>query len=310
MSNASQGISRRQALQSAALAAAAFAAASAFPLGWAKAADGKTKKVLFFTKSSGYQHSVVTRKSPSELAFAEKILTDLGKEHGFDVTATKDGSIFTPEKLAEFDVIAFYTTGDLDKPDNDPKITKSKDGGVPMPPDGLDALFKFVESGKGFIGFHCAADTFDHHGDGPKTHPYIKFLGGEFDGHNKQQNSKIHAVKGFEPINDVNDFEMTEEWYRFKNIAPDMQVIFVQETQTMEEKVYKDRKPYPETWARAQGKGRVFYTSMGHREDVWTNPLFQQVLLGGLSWAAGNIEATVKPNLKEACPDCEFVRQD
>jgi type 1 glutamine amidotransferase len=313
MSTSSHGITRRQALQSAAVAAAAFATASSFPLGWAKAADAKTRKVLFFTKSSGFQHSVVTRPkdAPDKLAYAEQILTDLGKQHGFDVTATKDGSVFTPEKLAEFDVIAFYTTGDLDKADKDPN-KPSKDGGVPMPPGGLDALLKFVESGKGVIGFHCAADTFNFHmGEyKDKVHPYTKMIGAEFDGHNKQQNSKVHAVKGFAPINDVDDFQMVEEWYRFKNIAPDMQVIFVQETGSMEEKVYTDRKPYPETWARKQGKGRVFYTSMGHREDVWTNPLFQQVLLGGLSWAAGNIEAEVKPNLMEACPGVENVRKD
>ena len=311
MSTSSTGITRRQALQSAALAAAAFATASSFPLGWAKAADGKTKKVLFFTKSSGFQHSVVTRKKPNEFAHAEKILTDLGKQHGFEVTVTKDGSVFTPEKLADFDVIAFYTTGDLDKADKDPS-KPSKDGGVPMPESGFDAVLKFVESGKGVIGFHCAADTFNfHQGEyKDKVHPYTKMMGAEFDGHNKQQNAKIKAVKGFAPIDDVADFEMVEEWYRFKNIAPDMQVIFVQDTQSMEEKVYKDRKPYPETWARKQGQGRVFYTSMGHREDVWTNPVFQQVLLGGLSWAAGNVEADVKPNLMEACPGVEHVRQD
>jgi type 1 glutamine amidotransferase len=57
-----------------------------------------------------------------------------------------------------------------------------------------------------------------------------------------------------------------------------------------------------------QGKGRVFYTSMGHREDVWTNPLFQQIILGGMAWAVGNVEAEVKPNLMEACPGVENVR--
>jgi type 1 glutamine amidotransferase len=62
------------------------------------------------------------------------------------------------------------------------------------------------------------------------------------------------------------------------------------------------------TWARKQGEGRVFYTSMGHREDVWTNPLFQQVILGGMAWAVGNVEAEVKPNLTEACPGVEKVR--
>jgi type 1 glutamine amidotransferase len=135
-------------------------------------------------------------------------------------------------------------------------------------------------------------------------------VGGEFDGHNAQQKSRLRAVGGFAPLNDVKDFEMKEEWYRFKNIAPDMHVILVQETATMEEQVYKDRKPYPATWARLQGKGRVFYTSMGHREDVWTSDTFQQVLLGGLSWALGNVQAEVKSNLREACPDVEKVRKD
>ena len=39
-----------------------------------------------------------------------------------------------------------------------------------------------------------------------------------------------------------------------------------------------ERPNYPETWARMHGKGRVFYTSMGHREDVWENPMYQGLL--------------------------------
>jgi hypothetical protein len=41
---------------------------------------------------------------------------------------------------------------------------------------------------------------------------------------------------------------------------------------------------------------------MGHREDVWTNPTFQSILLGGISWAFGNVKADVKPNLEQAAP--------
>src|SRR2546423_14007902 len=108
MCTRSEGVTRRQAMTTVAAAAAAFAT-GAIPRGWTRAADNKTRKVLFFTKSSGFQHSVITRKG-DELGHAEKILRQWGKENGFDVTATKDGSIFTPEKLADFDVIAFYTT--------------------------------------------------------------------------------------------------------------------------------------------------------------------------------------------------------
>lgn len=303
MCKCTEGVTRRQAMQSVAAAAAAFAAAS-LPLGWTAAADGKTRKVLFFTKSAGFEHSCIKRDKADQLSHAEKVLVELGKSSHFEVTATKDGSYFTPEKLAEFDVVAFYTTGDLTKP--------GTDGTVPMPPGGKEALLKFIESGKGFVGFHCAADTFGQHaggGNDDKAEAYIKMIGGEFDGHGAQQKSKIRAVKGFAPLKDVADFELVEEWYLFRNIAPDMHVILVQETGSMEEQMHKSRKPHPQTWARAQGKGRVFYSSMGHREDVWTNPLFHQVILGGLAWAAGNVEADVKPNLKEACPEAEKVRK-
>ena len=50
------------------------------------------------------------------------------------------------------------------------------------------------------------------------------------------------------------------------------------------------------------GKGRVFYTSMGHREDVWENPLYQGLLLGALGWATGKVDADVEPNVAKVTP--------
>jgi hypothetical protein len=41
---------------------------------------------------------------------------------------------------------------------------------------------------------------------------------------------------------------------------------------------------------------------MGHREDVWSNPIFQELLLGGLSWSVGNVDADITPNLDKAAP--------
>jgi len=63
-----------------------------------------------------------------------------------------------------------------------------------------------------------------------------------------------------------------------------------------------NRPPFPATWARMHGKGRVFYTSMGHREDIWANPMFQSLLTGGVNWALGNAEADVTPNVEKATP--------
>src|SRR5262249_48003851 len=65
------------------------------------------------------------------------------------------------------------------------------------------------------------------------------------------------------------------------------------------------RPAFPTTWARREGQGRVWYTAMGHREDVWTNPLFQQILTGGIQWALGEAKADVPPNLKTAAPEAQ-----
>lgn len=293
------GVSRREALKSVAGAAAALALAN-LPLGWASAAEigGKTRKVLFFTRSQGFEHDVIRRKSAGELSFAEKMMVDLGKQNGFEVTATKDGSVFTPEGLEQFDVIAFYTTGDLEKP-NDPG---RNDFSKPMPAGGKDALLKAIAGGKGFLGLHCASDTF--HSKGSEVDPYIKMLGGEFEFHGSQQKAKLFAVdKNFAAIPGLEDFEMTEEWYVLKNINHAMHVLLMQGTKTMSEDRYKQHEAYPETWARMEGKGRVFYSSMGHREDVWQNPIFQKVLLGGLNWTAGNVQADATPNMREGKGD-------
>ncbi len=62
------------------------------------------------------------------------------------------------------------------------------------------------------------------------------------------------------------------------------------------------RPRFPSTWARRHEKGRVFYTSFGHREDIWTNPKVQAIMLGGIAWALGNVEADATPNLDKVAP--------
>jgi type 1 glutamine amidotransferase len=252
------------------------------------------------TRSQGFEHSVVKHNASNELAFAEQIVTDLGKKHGFEVTCTKDGREFLPENIARFDAFLFETTGDLTKEGGDKQ--------PPMPPEGKQALLKAIASGKGFVGCHCASDTFHSPGasrqnqKGDQIDPYIAMLGGEFVSHGAQQKARMHLVDpSFPGAKGIKDFELLEEWYSLKNFAPDLHVILVQETEGMKGKDY-ERPNYPATWARRQDKGRVFYTSMGHREDVWQNPLFQELLLGGLAWAFGNVEADVTPNFQQAAP--------
>ncbi|HEY4759297.1 MAG TPA: ThuA domain-containing protein [Thermoguttaceae bacterium] len=263
-------------------AGAALVGLSTFPLRWVSAADKKKQKILYFTKSAGWVHSVVKRED-DQLSYSEKILSDLGAEHGFDVVCSQDAEVFNGD-LGEFDLIAFYTTGD------------------PITPEQKQKLLDAISSGKPFVGIHSATDTFIKE-NSPEVDPFIAMLGAEFLKHDDQQKAKNKIVSlhfpGMHGLGD--EIELFEEWYAFNKFAKDLHVILVQETAGMKGAHYQ-RPPFPATWARMHGKGRVFYTSLGHREDVWTNKIFQQILLGGMAWALGNIEADIPANINQVTP--------
>ena len=282
------------------------------------AQDLARKKILFFTKSSGYEHDAIKlQMRDGRPGYAFGVLKELGEKNNIEFTFSKDGSLFSPEYLAQFDAFMFYTTGDLTLAKNSETLG---DGNPPMTADGKAALFKAIEGGKGFVGVHSAADTFHSPGnkndntperyvsDGAKVDAYIRMMGGEFIKHDAQQPARqIVADKKFPGMAEVpEDFGPAEEWYSLKNFAPDMHVLLVQDTSKMKGASY-ERAPYPSTWARTQGKGRVFYTSMGHREDVWKNPVFQAVLLNGINWSTHRIEADVKPNLEAVAPQANAL---
>ena len=286
---------------------AALSLALASWLQQSASAAGPVKRVLFFTKSSGYEHSAIKRNG-GKPSFAEQVLAGLGPKHNLEFTFSKDGSLFTPKYLDQFDAFFFYTTGDLTTPGTDKE--------PPMTPEGKQAFIDAVKRGKGFIASHSGSDTFHTQPDpadksaryqtnGAKSDPYLLMLGGEFIKHGPQQVAKMrvvdHKFPGFEKLEA--SFAFQEEWYSLKEFQPNLHVLLVQETEGMKGEEYQ-RGPYPATWARTYGEGRVFYTSMGHREDVWTNEVFQKILLGGIHWAVRNVNADVTPNLEQAAPKC------
>lgn len=269
------------------------------------------KRVLVFTKSSGFEHDAIKSvMKDGRPGYAFSALDELGRKNNIELVFSKDGWRFTPEYLAQFDAFFFYTTGDLTVPKSDPR----GDGLPPMTLAGKAALLAAVAGGKGFLGVHSATDTFhsagrNDHGperfrdDGSAADDYVKMIGGEFIRHGKQQVTKLTVTDSkFPGIAAVpQDFSLREEWYSLKDFAPDLHVLLVQETAGMEGVEYQ-RPAYPSTWVRLHGKGRVFYSSLGHREDVWTNPVYQSILAGAFNWALGRVDADVTPNLSKAAP--------
>ena len=288
-------MNRRDFLHSAGLTALALGATDL-----AHAADTPRRRVLMFTRSEGYEHDVVKRKS-DKLSLAEQTVTDLAAKNNLEVVCEKDGRVFLSKEFPRFDGFLFETQGDLGK-------EKSVDGRPAVPPEGKKALLDAVAAGKGFVGCHCASDTWHSKGDawknqeGDQIDPYIRMLGGEFIRHGEQQKAWMRvADPAFPGLKDVKDFEMLEEWYSLRNFAPDLHVILVQDTKGMRNLDY-ERPSFPATWARQHGKGRVFYTSMGHREDVWRSAVFQNLLLGALLWSLGDGNADLTANLDKVAP--------
>lgn len=271
---------------------AALLGLSAFPLRVARAADAPRQKVLYFTRSAGFEHPVVARKG-GKLSFSEEKFTEMCAKHNIEVVCTKDGGVFDGD-LEQYGAFAFYTSAVLTDP------VQGRDE-PPMTQSGKKRFFDAVAGGKGFVGFHATTDSF--HSVGDQVSDFVAMLGGEFIVHGRPQEAtmKVASPKfpGVERLGD--SFRIMDEWYAQKNFAKDLHVILVQETEGMVDACYQ-RPPFPATWARMQGRGRVFYTSMGHFESVWTSDVFQQVVLGGLSWALKRVDADVTPNIAQATP--------
>jgi uncharacterized protein len=281
-----------------------ISSALAFPPGIFSA--GKPS-ILLFTKSSGYEHAVI-RDTDGKRSVVERALRGLGARHGFEVTATKDGRIFDSSEFRAHKALFFYTTGDLTKP--------GTDGQPSVSAQGKQAFLDAVHDGLGFIGTHAASDTFHPHGNtqstardsskrdveqGEQSEPYLRMLGGEFFAHGKIQPANLIVKDAKFPGVRTPPQNLNEEWYSLKHLIPDMHVILTVDTAGMKGEPYQ-RPPYPVTWARQHGKGRVFYTAMGHLPETWDDEFFLSLLAGGIAWAMGHAKTKLVANIAKVAP--------
>jgi type 1 glutamine amidotransferase len=299
-------LTRREFVQTASLAGASVVLPQ-FVLAGAK------KTVLVFTKSSGFEHEVV-KTHDGKPSIVDQAVTSLGKEHGFEVISTKDGRVFDSPDFPNHAAVLFFTTGDL--------TTAGTDKNPPMSPQGKQSLLDAIHAGLGFIGVHAASDTFHTKPDpadnsnryvahGKESDPYIRMLGGEFITHGsaprlQTTNLIINDPKfpGLEGVSSPVSFN--DEWYSLKDFRTDLHVVLTLDTKGMSGEPYQ-RPPYPMTWARMEGSGRVFFTAIGDRPENWSNSFFLNLLGGGIRWSIGDAQASLTPNLFEAAPGYAFI---
>ena len=258
---------------------------------FAQQAPKKNARILMVTQSAGFRHGVVTRKE-GVLSPAERAITELGVSSGlFRVDCTQDvARDFTKESLQNYDIVFFYTTGDL-----------------PIPLEVREYFLNewLKQPGHGFIGAHSAADTYHNY------QPYWDMIGGTFNGHpwNAGDKVSINVHDTTHPASKPwgEEFEITDEIYQFKNWQPEK----VRVLMSLDMAETKLKKPYhvPILWVKEYGDGKVMHMSLGHREDVWENPTYQESLLGGIKWVLNMEPGDATPNPEVSAEQEKLAKQ-
>lgn len=251
-------------------------------------------RVLYIHKSEGFEHGPVHQEN-GQPSHSEKILSKLIQDMGGTLTSSKDAALVNAEDLKNYDVVIFYTQGDLTQ-------MGEKDQGKPMSATGVDELLAWVKAGGGFIALHAGTDSFRSGKDGEPT-PYTQMVGGEFRGHGPQFKGTLKVVDPEHPImaGQPAEWAVMEEWYLHKNFnAATMHILAILDPgRASEIAPAYDNPTIPLIWCSTYGEGRVFVNGMGHREDVWDHENYQKTLVNGLKWVSGEGDANAEPNFDE-----------
>ncbi|MBN2307634.1 MAG: ThuA domain-containing protein [Candidatus Hydrogenedentes bacterium] len=250
-------------------------------------------RFLYLSKSVGFEHSPVKLRDGGP-SISDEVLTALATKMGARLDCTKDAGTINADNLKNYALVMFYTQGDL-------TAAGGKDGAPGMSETGVAELTAWIEEGGAFIGFHSATDTF--RSEAPEPSPYTKLIGAEFRTHGGQFTGTMKVIDPKHPAmaHFPNDWALHEEWYLFRNFNRDaIHVLVTMDPGDERTKQEAYNIPaYPVVWCRQLGKGRIYSTALGHRDDVWTNPTFQQTAVDAIAWALSSEKTEQAPNFAE-----------
>jgi uncharacterized protein len=223
-----------------------------------------TARVLVVTHTTGFRHA--------SIPVAESVLQQLGQSSAlFDVVFCRNQAdvnrLLTPSSLANVDAVVFAnTTGNLGIPD-------------------LPAFLAWIAAGHGFAGMHSASDTYH---DAPA---YLDMLGNEFRTHGAEAEVEAIIENATHPAvaHLGGRFRVFDEIYKFvRNNRGAVSMLLSLDRQPADG-LPEAGQPgdLPLAWFKTHGGGRVFYTALGHRDDVWRDARYQQHVLGGIRWVLG-----------------------
>jgi len=227
------------------------------------------KRVLYFSHTAGFRHS--------SIATAREVLRTLDPQR-WQVTASEDLAIITANRLRDFDAVFFFTSGELAFTDS-----QKRD------------LLDFVRNGGGFGATHSASDTLYSWPE------YGELLGGYFDGHPWTQAVTLDVEDPTHPVTRglPASFRLTDEIYQHRAFDRSrVRVLLTLDTRTVNLRaggVNRTDEDFALAWVRSYGRGRVFYSALGHFDEVFLDPNVQRILRQGLEWITGFTDSDTTP---------------
>ena len=217
-------------------------------------------RVLVFSKTAGYRHESIEA--------GKAALMRLGAANNFSVDTTEDASRITEDSLKRYAAVIFLnSTGNI--------LDRASE---------LD-LQRYIEAGGGYVGIHAASDAeYDWRW-------YGRLVGGYFISHPaiQQATLRVSDGKNGSTAHLPAEWKRTDEWYNFKQRAPDLHVLVA-----IDETSYKGGEngtDHPMSWYHDFEGGRAWYTALGHTVESYSDSLFLKHVLGGIQYAIGDRRA-------------------
>lgn len=222
-------------------------------------AQNNSIDVLVFSKTQAFRHKSI----PSGIDF----LSEMGNKNNWKMHFSEDSNDFTKTNLSQFDVLVFLNTS-----------------GNIFSEGQKEALKNYFARGKGFVGIHAASDT------EKEWDWFTEMIGATFKDHPKVQSATLHvnSESNHPAINGFNKQEVfTDEWYNF--IEPVGKHVTV--LASLDEKSYEGKKmnsdKHPISWHHIYNGSRVFYSGLGHTNEIYKDARYYKHIEGGILWASG-----------------------
>ncbi|UCG47930.1 MAG: ThuA domain-containing protein [Phycisphaerales bacterium] len=232
--------------------------------------------------------------------YAEVALEILGRKTGaFEAIVSDDPRLLLGDRLPQFDGLVMNNIHERDPflaDDFAKRTQEQKDAARKFDEAVKQSILEYVRSGKAVVGIHAATAAFQNWPE------YGEMIGAYYGGHILQEVA-IKPDDAEHPINacfEGKPFRITDEIYisREPYSRARLRVLASLDLSRMEDPQKRPDKDYAVSWVRTYGRGRVFYTTLGHEAATYWNGVFLQHLLAGIQFAIGDLEGETAPTAK------------